>query len=908
MLQTWVGVGQRAVLLGVWRWAALLATLFHALVVIANAIVVSGGNDVTGVVRLPLVGTLVDLTAALVSLCAVQAAVTLVGALHEMPMPSALIGSWTVVKCVYSFTWLAVVVVVCNSKELLGVQLFGGPVWWCVVGARAFPLLLAEGVFSPLGCTRGNPLRRLAAELEHAQFTTGSAPGDADVVSWRHTHQPLSRVIPYTLIWGVILAVKSVFDLQILTQQLRLVASVRTATLVYAPFWSLTVFGFPHALLLVGSWLVTCTLFLLDSHVAFSLVLPAIGYCLLVRDGVGLLASPADVKASFKNGRGWKNPTPLAAQFVKVCLPDLSGRGEEAAAATFRVAWDAFVFNLREQDLISNAEQCKLLYGSAVVGVPAGLPLFMHAGAIHRVLSRTPAISGAAFLVEDDAALLDVAFGGGGWGCLRGGGRDTIAEGAVTEVLSSLPLILAHVCTSHSAIGVGDPHVRATVRELFSLAPGETLRDLVATSLGRCEDPGATLARLSSSASALCVEFERDGASSQMRGSPLVSHAIALLVGVHALRFSDVSPISDDGGGAAPMARGRHRHRGGASLYGPSLDAIVSTAELSPATGSPAGGSPARSSIGSLGSPDGSPLVGGDTRSLAGVVALLRTQNDGSGRLDGEGDFRRGNEYASLREAARRCYFLLEMTQGDAMLAVPEAERRLCFFLGSLYMPALPVSPSPLLCPSFTPITPLYNEAVTYRKDFLTSPNASGVTPMLFLKTTHAEEWANLMERLGVRTEVEAWRATAAPDGTPISGELELRLWSSLRGQTLARTVVGVMEAGRALRTLFSLQIEAEFAALDAVEGGGDRPPGGLQEDAAQAALWYTRERFQYIVAAQRYGEHGDDDLKRRSELDLLVRARGGWAGCARILCFRTMHMPTHPHPPPLSSSSGTRC
>jgi hypothetical protein len=231
----------------------------------------------------------------------------------------------------------------------------------------------------------------------------------------------------------------------------------------------------------------------------------------------------------------------------------------------------------------------------------------------------------------------------------------------------------------------------------------------------------------------------------------------------------------------------------------------------------------------------------------------------------------------------------------------------------------MPGVTSVLEMPSFNVVTPQYNEAVIYSKsDFLTAVNRHGVSPMVYLKSLHALEWANFLERLGVRNETEAWKAARDAQGQDISGEMEVRgagrrrrdksqrscddagrcdsqpgrtvnsasqctrispslqvrLWASLRGQTLARTVHGVLEYARAIRLLATLQLEIEYAALAAEASAPLGADGGaaattavvpasraeLELDAARAAQWFTAERFCYMVCAQRYYEHGEGE------------------------------------------------
>ena len=118
--------------------------------------------------------------------------------------------------------------------------------------------------------------------------------------------------------------------------------------------------------------------------------------------------------------------------------------------------------------------------------------------------------------------------------------------------------------------------------------------------------------------------------------------------------------------------------------------------------------------------------------------------------------------------------------------------------------------------PSLTVITPHYNEPVIYaRESFLCAPNVHGVSPLIYLKTLHGLEWINLCERLGVSNESEAWTATSDALDNPVSGEMEIRMWASCRGQTLGRTIEGTMQIARALRLLATLQIELEYFEIE---------------------------------------------------------------------------------------------
>ena len=170
-------------------------------------------------------------------------------------------------------------------------------------------------------------------------------------------------------------------------------------------------------------------------------------------------------------------------------------------------------------------------------------------------------------------------------------------------------------------------------------------------------------------------------------------------------------------------------------------------------------------------------------------------------------------------------------------------------------------------------MTPHYAEAVLYGRPFLEGANTQGVSPLTYLRALHPLEWANLLERLGADSAAGAWAATEDPAGDAVSGALEVRAWASKRGQTLARTVAGLMQTARALRLLAALQLELEYGLLEAEKQSGAPRLSAAQveEDAAHAALWWTRERFGYVLAAQRFAEHGEEDVQRRAEIEALL-------------------------------------
>ncbi|WOH13573.1 hypothetical protein DCAR_0833083 [Daucus carota subsp. sativus] len=158
---------------------------------------------------------------------------------------------------------------------------------------------------------------------------------------------------------------------------------------------------------------------------------------------------------------------------------------------------------------------------------------------------------------------------------------------------------------------------------------------------------------------------------------------------------------------------------------------------------------------------------------------------------------------------ARRLHTIL--TSRDSMQNVPknlEARRRLAFFSNSLFM-NMPHAPHVEKMRAFSVLTPYYNEEVLYSKENLRTENEDGIATLYYLQTIYADEWENFLQRMqreGMININEIWTTKVR----------DLRLWASYRGQTLARTVRGMMYYSRALKMLAFLDTASE---LDIREG-----------------------------------------------------------------------------------------
>jgi callose synthase len=143
------------------------------------------------------------------------------------------------------------------------------------------------------------------------------------------------------------------------------------------------------------------------------------------------------------------------------------------------------------------------------------------------------------------------------------------------------------------------------------------------------------------------------------------------------------------------------------------------------------------------------------------------------------------------KEKIKRIYLLL--TTKESAMDVPsnlEARRRISFFSNSLFMD-MPMAPKVRNMLSFSVLTPYYTEEVLFSLRDLETPNEDGVSILFYLQKIFPDEWNNFLERVKCLSEEELKESDEL--------EEELRLWASYRGQTLTRTVRGMMYYRKAL-------------------------------------------------------------------------------------------------------------
>ncbi|CAM0908545.1 unnamed protein product [Alopecurus aequalis] len=194
-------------------------------------------------------------------------------------------------------------------------------------------------------------------------------------------------------------------------------------------------------------------------------------------------------------------------------------------------------------------------------------------------------------------------------------------------------------------------------------------------------------------------------------------------------------------------------------------------------------------------------------------------------------------------EKIKRLHLLL--TVKESAMDVPtnlDARRRISFFANSLFM-EMPNAPKVRNMLPFSVLTPYYKEDVLFSSHNLEEPNEDGVSILFYLQKIYPDEWKNFLERVDRKTEDEV-----REDETL---EEELRLWASYRGQTLTRTVRGMMYYRKALE----LQAFLDMAKDDDLMKGYKATELMSEDSPLMTQCKAIADmKFTYVVSCQQYG------------------------------------------------------
>ncbi|KAH7428186.1 hypothetical protein KP509_10G079800 [Ceratopteris richardii] len=206
------------------------------------------------------------------------------------------------------------------------------------------------------------------------------------------------------------------------------------------------------------------------------------------------------------------------------------------------------------------------------------------------------------------------------------------------------------------------------------------------------------------------------------------------------------------------------------------------------------------------------------------------------------------------KESIKRLHSLLTIKESAA--TVPknlEARRRLEFFTNSLFM-KMPDCPPVAAMKSFSVYTPYYEEIVMYSGKELCEDNEDGISTLFYLQKIFPDEWKNFLEKIGL---IEATFDTQFKSGALADENLlKLRLWASYRGQTLARTVRGMMYYRRAivLQSLLEARGKGRWS----------------EQECNERAKAYADLKFTYVITCQKFGQQKVEEKGKAKAQDIL--------------------------------------
>ncbi|KAK1591245.1 hypothetical protein Q3G72_004616 [Acer saccharum] len=208
-----------------------------------------------------------------------------------------------------------------------------------------------------------------------------------------------------------------------------------------------------------------------------------------------------------------------------------------------------------------------------------------------------------------------------------------------------------------------------------------------------------------------------------------------------------------------------------------------------------------------------------------------------------------------LNEQIKR--FLLLLTVKDKAMDIPanlEARRRISFFATSLFMD-MPNAPKVRDMLSFSIITPHYLEDINFSMNELHSSKEQ-VSIIFYMQQIYPDEWKNFLERMGCEN-LDRLKAEGK--------EEELRNWASFRGQTLSRSVRGMMYYREALKLQAFLDMAEDKDILEGYEAA--------ERNNRQFADALSDLKFTYVISCQMLdSQKSSGDPHAKDILDLMIR------------------------------------
>ncbi|XP_043693355.1 callose synthase 3-like [Telopea speciosissima] len=206
-------------------------------------------------------------------------------------------------------------------------------------------------------------------------------------------------------------------------------------------------------------------------------------------------------------------------------------------------------------------------------------------------------------------------------------------------------------------------------------------------------------------------------------------------------------------------------------------------------------------------------------------------------------------ETAAWKEKIKRLHLLL--TVKESAMDVPtnlEARRRISFFSNSLFM-GMPPAPKVRNMLSFCVLTPYYMEKVLFSTHDL-ELNEDGVSILFYWQKIFPDEWTNFLERFGVKRPEDLDEAVRQ---NPDLKE-EICLWASYRGQTLTRTVRGMMYYRKALELQAFLDMAKEEDLLEGYKAVNSEEHSQSERSLFMQCQAVADMKFTFVVSCQKYG------------------------------------------------------
>ncbi|XP_061352162.1 putative callose synthase 8 [Gastrolobium bilobum] len=234
-------------------------------------------------------------------------------------------------------------------------------------------------------------------------------------------------------------------------------------------------------------------------------------------------------------------------------------------------------------------------------------------------------------------------------------------------------------------------------------------------------------------------------------------------------------------------------------------------------------------------------------------------------------------ESGPLIEKIKRFHLLL--TVKDSAMDVPanlDARRRISFFATSLFTD-MPDAPKVRNMLPFCVITPHYIEDINFSLKELGSDQEED-SIIFYMQKIYPDEWTNFLERMGRENEQKTEDEQKSLEDEQKTEERrlwedekkteELRLWASFRGQTLSRTVRGMMYYREALKLQAFLDMAEDEDILEGYENTERSNRALFARLEALADMKYT-----YVISCQSFAsQKASNHPHYKDMIDLMIR------------------------------------